>query len=53
MFAFNSVCVFCSPLQLSAPQYVLLPVHQDREVLILPLFDGIGAGSDGAHLSKL
>lgn len=41
------------PLQLSAPQYVLLPVHQDRKVLILPLFDGVGAGSDGAHLPKL
>lgn len=41
------------PLQLSAPKYVLFPVHQHREVLILPLFDGVGAGSDGAHLPKL
>lgn len=48
-----SVCVSCSPLQLGAPQYVLLPVHQNREVLILPLFDGVGAGGDGAHLPKL
>lgn len=43
----------CSPLQLSAPQYVLLPVHQNREVLILPLFDGVGACCDGAHLPEL
>lgn len=41
------------PLQLSAPQYVLLPVHQDREVLVFPLFDGVGASGDGAHLSEL
>lgn len=41
------------PLQLSAPQYVLLPVHQDREVLILPLLDGVGAGGNSAHLPKL
>lgn len=47
------LCVSCSPLQLSAPQYVLLPVHQHRKMLVFPLFNGIGASSDGTHLPKL
>lgn len=42
-----------SPLQLRAPQDVLLPVHQHREVLVFALLDGVGARGDGAHLSKL
>lgn len=41
------------PLQLGAPQYVLLPIHQDRKMLVFPLFDGVGASSDGTHLPKL
>lgn len=47
------VCVSCSPLQLSAPQYVLLPVHQDREMLILSLFDGVGACRNCTDLPEL
>lgn len=42
-----------SPLQLGAPQDVLLAIHQDGEVLVLPLLDGVGARGDGAHLPKL
>lgn len=49
----SSASVVRSPLQLGAPQDVLLPVHQHGEVLVFPLFDGVGASSDGAHLSKL
>lgn len=41
------------PLNLSAPQYVFLLIHVDREVLVLALFDGIGPGGDGPHLVKL
>lgn len=46
------VCLY-SPLQLGAPQDVLLAIHQDGEVLVLPLLDGVGACGDGAHLPKL
>lgn len=41
------------PFQLSAPQHVLLPVHQHWEVLIFSLFDGVGASGDGSHLPEL
>lgn len=41
------------PFQLSAPQNVLLPVHQDGVMLVFPLFDGVGASSDGSHLTEL
>ena len=47
------MCESRSPLQLGAPQDVLLPVHQDGEVLVLPLFDGVGVCSDGTHLPEL
>lgn len=50
---FYSLCVSCSPLQLSAPQDVLLPIHQHREMLVFPLFDGVRASSDRTHLPKL
>lgn len=41
------------PLDLSAPEYVLLLVHVDGEVLVLALLDGIGPGGDGPHLLEL
>lgn len=41
------------PLHLSAPEYVFLLVHEDREVLVLALLDGIRPGGDGPHLVKL
>lgn len=41
------------PLHLSAPEYVLLLVHEDREVLVLALLDGVRPGGDGPHLVKL
>ena len=46
-------CVGASPLQLGAPQDVLLPVHQDGKVLVLALLDGVGACGDSAHLAEL
>lgn len=41
------------PLDLGAPEYVLLLVHVDGEVLVLALLDGIGPGGDGPHLLEL
>lgn len=41
------------PLHLSAPEYVFLLIHEDREVLVLALLDGIRPGGDGPHLVKL
>lgn len=41
------------PLHLSAPEYVLLLVHVDGEMLVLALLDGIRPGGDGPHLVKL
>lgn len=41
------------PLDLSAPEYVLLLVHVDGEVLVLALLDGVGPGGDGPHLLEL
>lgn len=42
-----------SPLDLSAPEDVLLLVHVDGEVLVLALLDGVGPGGDGPHLLEL
>lgn len=41
------------PLHLSAPEYVFLLVHVDREVLVLALLDGVRPGGDGPHFVKL
>ncbi len=41
------------PLHLSAPEYVLLLVHVDREMLVLALLDGIRPGGDSSHFVKL
>lgn len=41
------------PLDLSAPEYVLLLVHVDGEVLVFALLDGVGPGGDGPHLLEL
>lgn len=41
------------PLDLSAPENVLLLVHVDGEVLVLALLDGVGPGGDGPHLLEL
>lgn len=41
------------PLHLSAPEDVLLLVHEDGEVLVLALLDGVRPGGDGPHLVEL
>lgn len=41
------------PLHLRAPQDVLLLVHEDGEVLVLALLDGVGAGGDSSHFAEL
>lgn len=41
------------PLHLSAPENVLLLVHEDREMLVFTLLNGIRASGDGPHFAKL
>lgn len=41
------------PLHLGAPQNVLLLVHEDGEVLVFSLFDGVRPGRDRPHFIKL
>lgn len=41
------------PLHLSAPQNVLLLVHEDGKVLVLALLNGVGASGDGSDFAEL
>lgn len=41
------------PLHLRAPQDVLLFVHEDGEMLVFALLDGVGASGDSSHFAEL